>query len=63
VSRYETPEQRARFQKLAADLGMDLDTLERLIPDPAAFELDVLRHDLGPLVKLLAGAMATRPRV
>ncbi len=63
MSRYETPEQRARFQKLATDLGLDLDTLEHFIPDHAAFERDVLRHDLGPLVRLLAGAMTTRPRV
>ncbi len=63
MSRYETPEQLSRFQKLATDLGLDLVDLERLIPDHAAFERDVLRHDLGPLVRLLQGAMTTRPRV
>lgn len=49
--RYSTPEQRARFQKLAADL--DLATLERRIPNPAAFERDVLRGNLRPLLQLL----------
>jgi hypothetical protein len=63
VSRYQTAEQRARWQRLATDLGLDLDTLERLTPDPGAFESAVLRHDLGPLVKLLTGAMTTRPQV
>lgn len=53
MSRYRTPEQRARFQKLAADLGLDLATLERRIPNPAAFERDVLRGNLRPLVQLL----------
>ncbi len=51
--RYRTPEQRARFQRLADDLGLDLDTLERRIPNPAAFERDVLRSNLRPLVQLL----------
>jgi hypothetical protein len=53
VSRYETPEQRARFQKLAADLGLELEALERLTPNPAAFERDVLRGNLRPLIQLL----------
>jgi hypothetical protein len=53
VSRYRTLEQRERFQKLAADLGLDLATLERRIPNPAAFERDVLRGNLRPLVQLL----------
>lgn len=60
--RYRTPEQRARFERLAADLKLDLATLERLAPDPLAFESAVLRRDLGPLVKLLTEAMTTRPR-
>jgi hypothetical protein len=53
VSRYRTPEQRARFQKLAAALDLDLADLERRIPDPAAFERDVLRGNLRPLAQLL----------
>jgi hypothetical protein len=53
VTRYTTPEQRARWQRLATDLGLDLDTLERRIPNPAAFELDVLRGNLRPVVQLL----------
>ncbi len=53
MSRYRTLEQRERFQKLAADLGLDLATLERRIPNPAAFERDVLRGNLRPLVQLL----------
>lgn len=62
TDRYSTTEQRARFERLAADLGLDLAQLERLTPDPLAFEAAVLRRDLGPLVKLLAEAMTTRPR-
>ncbi len=50
---YRTPEQRARFERLAADLGTDLAELERRIPDPAAFERDVLRGNLRPLIQLL----------
>ncbi len=53
MTRYTTPEQRARWQRLATDLGLDLDTLERRIPNPAAFELDVLRGNLRPVVQLL----------
>jgi hypothetical protein len=59
---YQTPEQRARFEKLAAALDLDLTNLERLAPDPADFESAVLRRDFGPLVKLLQEAMTTRPR-
>ncbi len=59
MSRYQSLEQRNRFQKLAADLGIDLTTLERRIPNPAAFERDVLRGNLKPLVQLLP--TPTRP--
>jgi hypothetical protein len=62
MNRYRTPEQSARFEKLAADLDIDLATLERLIPDPAAFESAVLRRDLGPLVRVFTEAMMNRPR-
>lgn len=61
MSRYQTPEQCARFQRLAADLGLDLAELERLTPDPLAFESAVLRRDLGPFVRLVQEVM-TRPR-
>jgi hypothetical protein len=53
VSRYRTPAQRARFERLAADLDLDLADLERRIPNPATFERDVLRGNLRPLVQLL----------
>ncbi len=53
MSRYRTPAQRARFERLAADLDLDLADLERRIPNPAAFERDVLRGNLRPLVQLL----------
>ncbi len=53
MSRYRTPEQCARFQKLAAALDLDLADLERRIPDPAAFERDVLRGNLRPFAQLL----------
>ncbi len=53
MTRYQTPEQRERFQKLAAALEVDLAELERRIPNPAAFELDVLRGNLRPLLQLL----------
>jgi hypothetical protein len=59
MSRYQSTEQRNRFQKLAADLGIDLETLESRIPNPAAFERDVLRGNLKPLVQLLP--TPTRP--
>ncbi len=53
MNRYRTLEQRARFEKLAAALDLDLADLERRIPNPAAFELDVLRGNLRPLFQLL----------
>jgi hypothetical protein len=51
--RYSSPEQRARFERLAADLDLDLADLECRIPNPAAFELDVLRGNLRPFLALL----------
>ncbi len=53
MSRYETPAQLARFERLATDLGLELEALERLTRNPAAFERDVLRGNLKPLVQLL----------
>jgi hypothetical protein len=52
-TRYRSPEQRARFERLALSLSLDLGTLERRIPNPASFERDVLRGNLRPLVQLL----------
>jgi hypothetical protein len=62
MSRYETPEQHARFQRLATDLGLELEALEQRVPSPAAFERDVLRGNLKPLVQLLPRPPRPPPR-
>ncbi len=62
MSRYETPAQLARFERLATDLGLDLEALERLTPNPAAFERDVLRGNLKPLMQLLPRPPRPPPR-
>jgi hypothetical protein len=63
MSCYSTPEQRARFENLAAALDLDLAELEQRIPNPAAFERDVLRGNLRPLAQLLpAPARPPTPR-
>ncbi len=59
MSRYETPAQLARFERLATDLGLELEALEQRVPSPAAFERDVLRGNLQPLIQLLP--RPTRP--
>lgn len=51
--RYSTPEQRARFETLRRALNLTPSAFERRIPDPAAFELDVLRGNLRPFLQLL----------
>jgi hypothetical protein len=61
--RYSSPEQRDRFERLAAALNLDLADLERLTPDPLAFETAVLRGELGPFIRLMLEAVTTRPRV
>ncbi len=63
MTRYATAEQRARFENLGRALNLDLADLERRIPNPAAFELDVLRGNLRPFLALLPAEPAIpKPR-